>query len=756
MKTARVIVVFSLIFINFCLLNFTNLFSTHQVYSAATVSAVQTVAQSTSNGSTLSLPSWSPQANELILVAVSFRNKSIIPSVSGNNLNFVKIADIDNTQNEGGLALFRAQKSNPASGSIIISLPGNSQPAVALATRFNNVDASLTDGAAAVENFIANNGPAADNNDLKININSYSSDAFEFGTAFHRKQTLSNPPASNETAISLNNAAGSSNNMVRLSSWYERAAYPATVTLGKDNDLNSNGDWAIIAVSIKPATIIPTATYTPTVSPSITSSPTPTDTPSPTVTLIPTITLTPTPTQNPTTYLAYLSSSEDIANPERGFMKQSSIWLEQPFDTNKVKANNPTDTLVWIYFRLDNFRDPRDGVGVSLTDYQTVPLTQAALDNLQLYFATARSKGLKLVIRFIYNPGPGSSLDPNLVNPDAPLATIQTHIGQVMPIVNANSDVIAAMQVGFVGHWGEWHSTKYNADPVNRRAVIDALLNSLTSNRTLMLRYPRYKEMFYGGPLTAEEAFTGTQKARLAHHDDAFLKSENDDNTFKSNTAQPPTHSSTYCDGQDEVTCWKNYYHQDTRFLPVGGEASFDNPPRTSCPNTLDQMSYLHWSFINNVFNQTVHNRWITEGCMPEIRNRLGYRLELIDASVNPTVAAGQFVNISFRLKNTGFASIYNSRPAYISIIGANTRYDYLVPDQDPRRWEPGLEQTIGLASYIPEGTSPGTYKITLWMPDASPSIQNDTRYSIRFANQNTWDSLNGVNVLYDQLNILP
>ena len=75
-----------------------------------------------------------------------------------------------------------------------------------------------------------------------------------------------------------------------------------------------------------------------------------------TVTLLPRGTLTPVPIAG-SNKITYAVSNEDFANPERGFMKQSSVFPEQPFDAQKVRALQPSDTLVWIYFRLDNYRD---------------------------------------------------------------------------------------------------------------------------------------------------------------------------------------------------------------------------------------------------------------------------------------------------------------------------------------------------------------------------------------------------------------
>ena len=70
----------------------------------------------------------------------------------------------------------------------------------------------------------------------------------------------------------------------------------------------------------------------------------------------------------------YQISNDDFANPERGFMKQSSIYLDQAFDPSKISALQASDTIVWVYFRLDNYRDPRDGVGVTVANYQAKPL----------------------------------------------------------------------------------------------------------------------------------------------------------------------------------------------------------------------------------------------------------------------------------------------------------------------------------------------------------------------------------------------
>ena len=311
--------------------------------------------------------------------------------------------------------------------------------------------------------------------------------------------------------------------------------------------------------------------------------------------------------------ITFTASNEDFANPERGFMKQSAIFLDQPLDPGKITALQSPDTVVWIYFRLDNYRDPRDGIGITLSNYQYKPLdplgSGKGLDTVKATFAEARKKGLKLIIRFIYNwGGPDSSSDPMKVNPDVPLDVALKHLGQVSPLIAADIDVIAAVQVGFVGYWGEWHGSKYLDSLADRKIIIDALLAAVPKVRMLMLRYPLYKQLWYGGPLTDILAYSQTDVSRVGYHNDCFVSNDTDGGTYKSSAYG--IKMSAYCDGYPagETQCWKDFVSKDSRFLPMGGETcQIYSSPRSDCPNVLSEMANFHWSFINNGFN-CVHN----------------------------------------------------------------------------------------------------------------------------------------------------
>jgi len=101
------------------------------------IAVVQTLTASTVSGTSITFSSWTPAANELLLVAVALRDETIAPSVAGNGLTWVSVANVDNVQNQCGINLFRALGASPSAGAITITLTGNSNPASAVAFRLS-------------------------------------------------------------------------------------------------------------------------------------------------------------------------------------------------------------------------------------------------------------------------------------------------------------------------------------------------------------------------------------------------------------------------------------------------------------------------------------------------------------------------------------------------------------------------------------------------------------------------------------------
>jgi hypothetical protein len=411
---------------------------------------------------------------------------------------------------------------------------------------------------------------------------------------------------------------------------------------------------------------------------------------------------------------SFTPASGNLLNPERGLFSAYDLPNDVDFSAVRDEAGN---TLIRSYIRLDEWRDS--------------DLPQSLLDELTQSFAALRAAGVKVIPRFAYNAGPYPDSEP-----DASLEQVLRHIEQVTPILRENADVIAWMETGFIGAWGEWHTSTngLDQDPDAKRAIVAALLAALPPERMIQLRYPTDIIEFNPTPLSAESAFTQSDQARIGHHNDCFLASADDEGTYTRGD------ENTMARDQD-------YLHELSRFTPMGGETCNPNPPRSDCPTTLAEMELLHFSEINLEYHEEVVQAWRDQGCFEEIQQRLGYRFVLQTASYQAQVRPGGTTTLEVTFDNQGFASLINPRPLYLVVNGAE-RYVLPLPDVEPRRWEAGQRITLTIPIRLPAGAAEGEYQLALWLPDASDTLRDDPRYAVAFANENVWDDATGDNLL--------
>jgi len=208
----------------------------------------QSISAGINSGTPLTLPSWTPLANELVLVAVAQRHETIVPTIAGNGLTWVKLADVDNPQAKCGIVVWRAMGASPTTGSIVITMTGNILPASAVAIRLSGVNTEGSNGSGAVEALYTNRGSSRDTNDMKISITTLTSGAWALALGAHMRKSLTVPAG--ETEIDINNKGGTGSDYIYCSAWYEVTASPITVTVGDNNDLSGDCDWAVVGLSI--------------------------------------------------------------------------------------------------------------------------------------------------------------------------------------------------------------------------------------------------------------------------------------------------------------------------------------------------------------------------------------------------------------------------------------------------------------------------------------------------------------------------
>lgn len=408
--------------------------------------------------------------------------------------------------------------------------------------------------------------------------------------------------------------------------------------------------------------------------------------------------------------LVYTPSDEIFANPERGF----SDYQDSKVTTSLAQSlRNQAVTVIQRIYTIPQFNNR------ALSD-DFLQLVQDDLD-------AAREGGVKLVLRFSYTDYQNGD--------DAPLDTILLHIQQLTPVLQDNYDVIAYVEAGFIGAWGEWYYSSNNLNnTTDRRTVLYALLDALPAERCVVVRTPNYKRLIFenNNPLTAEEAFNGSRRARTGAHNDCFLASATD--------------YGTYLDSNIEGD--KNFLNADNRYLPQGGETCSPSA-YSGCANALQDLERMHWSVLNKDYNMDVLNGWVSGGCMDEIKRRLGYRFELQQAVIPDSVKPGGIFRIDFDIKNTGFASPYNER--LLEIILRNTadgKTWRLESAADPRFWQSGDSLTETVEGGLPAEISEGNYETLLHLADPIDSLRYRPEYAIRLANENIWEDTTGYNNL--------
>ena len=417
--------------------------------------------------------------------------------------------------------------------------------------------------------------------------------------------------------------------------------------------------------------------------------------------------------------VTYQRDNRNFANPERGFYTQRWLFPGERLSAASLATLREQEqvTLIRIPFRVPDFRNK--------------PFSPEVLTTMEEAFNAARAAGLKVIPRVVYSYGPDE--------PDAPLAVVLQHIEQIKPIVRRHADVIAFMNAGFIGAWGEWHSSSNGLADDNqaRRAILFALLDALPPERMVNLRYNYHKRPIFGtdNPLTESEGFNGSRRARTGALNDCFRASFDDVGTYT---------------WRGDIEGEKDYLNQDNRFVPQSGETCGQSE-YSDCATSLKDLKRMRWDALNRDFDETVLNDWKAQGCYSTVSQKLGYRFALQRAIVPDTpLSAGQTFNATVTLLNEGWGKVYNPRRPELILRNQESGKTITLPlDQDPRRWllDEGII-TVNIQEKLPVDAGDGTYQLLLNLPDPAPALAKRPEYSIRFANQGTWEASTGYNDL--------
>ena len=447
------------------------------------------------------------------------------------------------------------------------------------------------------------------------------------------------------------------------------------------------------------------------------------------------------PTEGRQTTVEYTEDSSVFPNPERG-------W----FIFNELKPTHPGGVNRWAN---DELLTKYHAVGYRLAKHilriptTSQPIPKEFLNDLGSELDRIRSHGFKVFCRFNYNWDHGISKE------DAPLDVVLGHLDQLQPIFHQNKDVLAWLEIGFLGYWGEMH-TSTNGHIIPRtvglsdsgKRIVRRILQVLPKDRMAGVRYPnviyrdpaKYGSLGFRNPLNAQSAYSGADQSRLGtwyanfgageklwHKDEEYAKN------WAPSTEFVPMWA--HCDHFQTVSMDANEWREDARVFHY---VALSNPDDE--PHTLD-----------------IAQCWRDAGVYDDFSKKLGHRYRLLQCTTDKKASPGKALELQLLVRNDGWARPVNPRILEIVLRNQQNGSEYayeVTPPVDLRLWFPGPESTknIHVAVPIPDRLPVGIYDTFLNLPDPIDSIRGNSDYSIRLANKRNgksiWDSTTGYNDL--------
>ncbi len=456
-----------------------------------------------------------------------------------------------------------------------------------------------------------------------------------------------------------------------------------------------------------------------------------------------------------------ITYSEDVdgifCNPERGWH-----WTFNPtYETNEQYPVYDPEMLEKL--RVEKNITLADKYYI-LMDYKNTDIPQEYLDDLQRDMDILREVGLKSIVRWAYNYAGDKDMS------DTPVKLILRHIEQLKPYLEKNKDVIAFMEAGFIGKWGEWHGSEENLGGEwhidvneNTRMIYNAIMDALPEDRMVALRYIHQIQELTGQPrckddpgmqfdFPEEEAFSGSDLARTGRHDDWVW-------------GDAGSNMGTWSTDSNIRECQKTYLEELSQYVPIttGETQDFNDFARYNSPIEpfFERFHFASLSLNPGYSAEAVIRFWRDNGTFDVMARRFGYRFVLHEVRIPSSIKQGGNLDLEFYIENKGFGGVYNPRLCELilrnTINGLAHHIDLTgLPENqfDPRFWfrEKGIMKKM--ASVSLEGIPEGNYELLLNLPDPEETLYRKPEFSIRLANLNTWEPETGFNNLGITLNI--
>ncbi len=442
----------------------------------------------------------------------------------------------------------------------------------------------------------------------------------------------------------------------------------------------------------------------------------------------------------------YTESTETIDNPGAGYT--SPLWMScAPEDT---PIFNPTGNLVLILVDLGGFSSGSNGTTDDAGNYTAgtdYPLDETFFCNFRATLDNCRRNGCTIALRFRYDDV--GKLDPEPATYDK----MVEHIEQIRAdgLLEDYKDIIAFVESGFVGSWGEHWGGKFCSFEDKAR-LLGILLDVVPAPIPVTVRTPPTFTTWAG--ITEDDLADYTPEpnsdaSRVCLYNDGYMGSDIDLGTYHN---------------RERDTAWVGRQALTSYF---GGEFSgnleFAMQYDTYLPeNAIPEMYKTHLSYINsNIYQlykdytfgaqydvENVDNSaYYGQTVFKFMRDHIGYRFVIRDCDLSAQVEQGDVLTVSAEIENTGFANPLMEQKAEI-LLEKDGNFLRTEVDVDTKTWYSRTTAQPQFELKLPGGLETGEWNVYFKLSTGNNTLDEMHMRSVRFANNGTWHSGLGANYL--------
>lgn len=332
------------------------------------------------------------------------------------------------------------------------------------------------------------------------------------------------------------------------------------------------------------------------------------------------------------TELCWSEGKKTVINPERG-------WYVQ-VDTKDE------DSIREYYDSEEQFRIVLLALDLSGEENQP-EISEEKLGELAESLEECKKIGMAAVVRAAYSFSGENYQEP------ASFDYVLNHVQQLSKVLNSYKGVVIAVQAGFIGPYGEWHSSCYMETAPDgvpyRVTLISKLLETLDESIAINVRRPMF---------IREAAFYRLETDRLGLHNDALLSTKDD--------------MGTYTEEGYERAAELSWAEREVKTVINGGETT-NISEYTKIDNAVEEFRKLKLTYLNRYYNMEVWRQWKNESFQgwngaDYIREHLGYRLHLSSVKLPEYWRRGRNFTLRLRVENTGFSWPKRKYHPYIAV----------------------------------------------------------------------------------------